>query len=82
MIAVMISHGNLKVSLLQGIIVGTIIAAVNPPSTSESPEVTLAFLPLHHSYGMHMYCFRAFLRPSTFIMMAWDVDAVLALVPK
>lgn len=80
-IAVMISHGNLAVSLLQGITIGAAIAAVSPPAPSEV-EVTLAFLPMHHSYGMHMYCFRAFLKPSTFILMLWDVDSVLAMVPK
>ncbi|RXW14327.1 hypothetical protein EST38_g11522 [Candolleomyces aberdarensis] len=84
--AVMISHGNLIYSLSQAAIVGMTTLAVYtppPPPTPEGIQTVLAFLPLHHTYGLHTYSFRAFLSPSTFVFMRqWDIDVALTAIPK
>ncbi|KIK61693.1 hypothetical protein GYMLUDRAFT_42715 [Collybiopsis luxurians FD-317 M1] len=79
--AVMITHGNLIYSLHQSVIVGQVTAEVAPPP--QGIPVSLAFLPMHHSYGLHAYCFRSLLAPSTYIIMPkWNIDAALRAIPK
>lgn len=84
--AVMISHGNLTYSLGQAIVVQQAVAEVYTPPTPATPEgilVTLAFLPLHHTYGLHAYCFRACLVPNTLVIMSkWDIELAFKAIPK
>ncbi|KAF9459208.1 hypothetical protein BDZ94DRAFT_1268837 [Collybia nuda] len=84
--AVMISHGNIVYSLAQSVVVGQATAEVYqppPPKTPEGIPVGLGFLPLHHTYGLHAYCFRAFLTPATLLIMArWDIEVALKAIPK
>ncbi|KAJ3863633.1 amp dependent CoA ligase [Lentinula novae-zelandiae] len=79
--AVMITHGNLLYSLFQ-IITRTQISALILPPLNNIP-VCLAFLPMHHTYGLHVYCFQSLLAPSTIaIMPKWDINAALKAIPK
>lgn len=84
--AVMISHGNLIYSVSQAIVIATVSATVYTPPPPVNPEglpVVLAFLPIHHTYGLHAYCFRAFLAQSTFVIMnKWDADLALSCIPE
>jgi hypothetical protein len=49
----------------------------------EGIPVGLAFLPLHHTYGLHAYCFRNFMAPGTHVILPkWDIDSALAIIPR
>ncbi|KAK1223934.1 hypothetical protein PQX77_013173 [Marasmius sp. AFHP31] len=82
--AVMITHGNLSSSLLQAVTIG--MSNTNPPPVIPNREgnpVGLAFLPMHHVYGLSAYIRRAFLKPIKLIMMPrWNVDDALRLIKK
>jgi len=53
-----------------------------PPQSAGIP-VTLVSLPFYHSYGLSMFCFRAFGVPrTTIIMPRWDIKNTLKLIPK
>ncbi|KDR83116.1 hypothetical protein GALMADRAFT_238939 [Galerina marginata CBS 339.88] len=84
--AVMISHGNLLYSIGQAVGVQQAAMEVYTPPVPKNPEglpVTLAFLPLHHTYGLHAYCFRAFLLPSTLVILPkWDINVALDAIPR
>ncbi|GLB38764.1 putative AMP-binding enzyme C-terminal domain [Lyophyllum shimeji] len=84
--AVMISHGNIIYSIGQVVVMGAALAEVYTPPRINTPEgipIGLAFLPLHHSYGLHAYSFRAFLSPLTLVLMSrWDLKHALELIPK
>ncbi|TCD62313.1 hypothetical protein EIP91_007080 [Steccherinum ochraceum] len=81
--AVMISHGNLAFTLAALMVYVQeemkLNAAPKPP-----PHLTwIAALPFHHSYGLHMFCLRGFIFPTTFVILPkWDTDQVLACIPK
>ncbi|KAJ3966825.1 hypothetical protein EV361DRAFT_808367 [Lentinula raphanica] len=80
--AVMITHGNLMYSLLQ-IIVRLQAAAPYAPPPPSMPPVCLAFLPMHHSYGLHVYCFQSLLAPVQLVMLPkWNIDLALYAIPK
>jgi len=78
--AVMISHGNIIFALAQM----NLVAEVAPVVTyTESPRVTLAFLPLHHTYGLFVFCFISTLASGTLtILSKWDINAALRIIPK
>ncbi|KAJ3980433.1 hypothetical protein F5890DRAFT_1541611 [Lentinula detonsa] len=79
--AVMITHGNLLFSLFQLIVRSQSSAPFLPPP--QGIPVCLAFLPMHHSYGLHVYCFQSLLVPATFVMMPnWNINAALKAIPK
>ncbi|KAK7030386.1 hypothetical protein VNI00_014130 [Paramarasmius palmivorus] len=82
--AVMITHGSLTGSLLQLAILNA--SRSDPPPVLSSPEgipIALAFLPMHHVYGLGMYSQRNFLAPSTLIMMPkWNAGDALKLIKK
>ncbi|PFH48612.1 hypothetical protein AMATHDRAFT_49386 [Amanita thiersii Skay4041] len=84
--AVMTSHGNVKFSLVQLMVIAQEVAKVHtppPPKTPDGVARTLAFLPMHHTYGLHAYCFRAFLTPRTFVMLPrWNTELALSIIPK
>ncbi|KAF9483593.1 acetyl-CoA synthetase-like protein [Pholiota conissans] len=84
--AVMISHGNIIFSISQALVVVKCNAAVYTPPVPANPEglgVTLAFLPLHHTYGLHAYAFRSSLIPSTYVILPrWDIKLALQVIPK
>ncbi|RDB14659.1 putative 4-coumarate--CoA ligase 1 [Hypsizygus marmoreus] len=84
--AVMISHGNIIYSIGQSVVVGTATAEVYtppPPKTPEGIPVGLAFLPFYHTYGLHTYAFRAFLAPTTFVILnQWNIEVALKIIPK
>jgi acyl-CoA synthetase (AMP-forming)/AMP-acid ligase II len=45
--------------------------------------VTLAYLPMHHAYGLHAYIFRMTLAPATLVILRkWDVVKALECIPK
>lgn len=79
--AVMISHGNIIFALGQ---MKTIAEMANPVVTSpEGKSMTLAFLPLHHTYGLFVYCFRSTLWAGTLALLSkWDIDVALRAIPK
>ncbi|KAG5642539.1 hypothetical protein DXG03_002577 [Asterophora parasitica] len=84
--AVMISHGNIIYTVGQSIVIGAANAEVYtppPPKTPEGIPVALAFLPFHHTYGLHTYAFRSFLAPMTLVILSqWDIKLALKLIPK
>lgn len=84
--AVMISHGNMGASLSQyavTVMAGLAVAPAPPPKTPEGLPVVLAFLPMHHTYGLHTFCFRALLAPTTMVFLKrWDVEVALTAIPK
>ncbi|KAG7089545.1 hypothetical protein E1B28_011218 [Marasmius oreades] len=84
--AVMITHGNLIYSVSQLIIVAQERMKVEQPPTPSTPEgipISLGFLPFHHSYGLHAFCFRNILAPSTVVILSkWNLEVALKVVPK
>ncbi|KAF9027409.1 acetyl-CoA synthetase-like protein [Hymenopellis radicata] len=84
--AVMITHGNVIFSVSQVAVMMRAVLAVAVPPPPETPEgipITLAFLPMHHSYGLHSYCFRAFLSPSTSVLQGhWNMQDALRGIMK
>ncbi|KAF8625992.1 hypothetical protein AX17_006716 [Amanita inopinata Kibby_2008] len=84
--AVMISHGNLTFCLGQSVVMSQAVLEVYTPPTPQTPEGTprmLAFLPMYHTYGLITYAFRAFLVPSTLVIVPkWNTDFVLSMIPK
>ncbi len=85
-LAVMITHGNVIFSVNQVAIMARAVLAVAVPPPPETPEgipITLAFLPMHHSYGLHSYCFRSFLSPATFVLQGhWNMQDALRGIMK
>ncbi|KAJ6531618.1 hypothetical protein DFH09DRAFT_933664 [Mycena vulgaris] len=68
--AVMTTHGNVICSILQGMAI-----AKRPRADAEahSMPVTIAVLPMFHSYGLHAYILRATLYRATYVIMdKWD----------
>ncbi|KAF8523329.1 hypothetical protein BU17DRAFT_43935 [Hysterangium stoloniferum] len=82
--AVMISHGNLCVSLVQGGILMAEYTKLAPPRDPNVVPVILGILPMHHPYGLHTLCLRyALQKMSTVVVMPrWNVDLVLHCIPK
>ncbi|KAF7314601.1 hypothetical protein MKEN_00933800 [Mycena kentingensis (nom. inval.)] len=81
--AVMITHGNLVSMTLQSITAAQLTDIYNgPPRTKTIPSV-LAVMPLFHSYGLHVYLFRATLAPATFVFFErWNLTEWLRAIPK
>lgn len=83
---VMISHGNVIFSLYQAIVVAMDAMSVAPPAPPKTPEgipVTLAFLPFYHSFGLHVIAFRAFMSPTTFVMLnKWNIETALKAIQR
>ncbi|KAK2459377.1 hypothetical protein APHAL10511_008596 [Amanita phalloides] len=84
--AVMISHGALIATVCQFIILGKISRKLYTPPALNTPDGiprSLAFLPMHHAYGLFAYCFRFSWSPVTLVMMPqWNMDLALSLIPK
>lgn len=82
--AVMITHGNLVYSIYQAFVMGKEeVRVCTPIDTPEGIPITLAFLPMHHSYGLHIYCYRSFIVPHTYIMFPkWNLAAAMKAIPK
>ncbi|KAF8626752.1 hypothetical protein AX15_004705 [Amanita polypyramis BW_CC] len=84
--AVMITHGNLLFTIFQSTVLAQAVSQVCPPPVVDTPEGiprALALLPLHHTYGLLVYCVRAFLVPMTLVMMSkWNTELGLSLIPK
>ncbi|KAG0708430.1 hypothetical protein DFH29DRAFT_892469 [Suillus ampliporus] len=84
--AVMISHGNLTNSLLQVKVVGEEVIKVQEPPVWNGPngmQVLFNVLPIHHTYGLHVSCFRVFFSPLTVVLLPkWDVNAYLDAIPR
>ncbi|KIY51572.1 amp dependent CoA ligase [Fistulina hepatica ATCC 64428] len=83
---VMVTHGNVIYASLQHLIVGQATAAVALPSKLSTPEgipLALAVLPMYHTYGLHLYCFRPCLIPSTCIFVPrWNLKRALQTVQR
>ncbi|KAF8685502.1 acetyl-CoA synthetase [Rhizoctonia solani] len=83
--AVMISHGNLNACYAQILTWAFYSLQAQPreqPRYSEYP-MDLAFLPMYHTMGLHVYNFRHFISPSTLIVLpSWDADKVLECITK
>ncbi|KAL0961550.1 hypothetical protein HGRIS_006489 [Hohenbuehelia grisea] len=84
--AVMISHGNLNTALLQTIGLAVETRSIYTPPVIPTPEgipIHLAFLPLHHTYGLHAFLFRAFIVPATYVLLGrWSIERALAAISK
>ncbi|KAG2362836.1 hypothetical protein BDR07DRAFT_1405854 [Suillus spraguei] len=84
--AVMISHGNLTNSLLQVKVVTEEVNKFQKPPVWNGPngmQVLFNVLPIHHTYGLHISCFRVFFSPLTVVLLPkWDVNAFLQAIPK
>ncbi|CCM00166.1 uncharacterized protein FIBRA_02194 [Fibroporia radiculosa] len=73
---VMLTHGNVCFSLVQG----EMIAKEEPPVPK---AIVLAPLPMSHTYGMGLICFRGFQSPTSLIIIPqWDLKLVLEIIPK
>ncbi|KAG8763714.1 hypothetical protein FRC11_013590, partial [Ceratobasidium sp. 423] len=83
--AVMISHGNLNACYAQIRIYAFHAFQAQPPVKPKYSEypMNLAFLPMYHTMGLHIYNFRHFMAPSTLVVLpSWDVDRVLDCIVK
>ncbi|CEL62477.1 hypothetical protein RSOLAG1IB_04833 [Rhizoctonia solani AG-1 IB] len=83
--AVMISHGNLNACYAQILISVFHAFQAQPPEKPEYTEypMSLAFLPMYHTMGLHVYNFRHFIAPNTLIVLpSWDADKVLECITK
>ncbi|KAG6883329.1 hypothetical protein C0993_006807 [Termitomyces sp. T159_Od127] len=84
--AVMITHGNLVYSIGQvGVMAKETLAVYTPPKpkTPDGLPRSLAFLPMHHSYGLHSYAFRAFISPMTLVILSqWNLKVAVETIPK
>ncbi|CAE6461399.1 unnamed protein product [Rhizoctonia solani] len=83
--AVMISHGNLNACYAQILIYAFHAFQAQPPVKPKYSEypMSLAFLPMYHTMGLHVYNFRHFIAPNTLIVLpSWDVDRVLDCIVK
>ncbi|KAI0669049.1 acetyl-CoA synthetase-like protein [Trametes maxima] len=79
--AVMISHRNINVALVQ-VIMGNAAALSNAKVGTPEP-VALGFMPLYHSYGLHVVGIRSvWYALKTLVIPKWDVDVVLDIIPK
>jgi acyl-CoA synthetase (AMP-forming)/AMP-acid ligase II len=82
----MISHGNLTNSFLQVKVVTEEVNKTQKPPVWNGPDgmqVLFNVLPIHHTYGLHISCFRVFFSPLTVVLLPkWDVDAFLSAIPK
>ncbi|KAI1789578.1 acetyl-CoA synthetase-like protein [Ganoderma leucocontextum] len=79
--AVMVSHRNVIASLVQ-VAVATEAEGPNPLLETH-PLVTLAFLPMYHTYGLHFGCIRnVWAVIPTIVIPRWNPDHVLDLIPK
>ncbi|KAJ7061875.1 hypothetical protein C8F01DRAFT_1138644 [Mycena amicta] len=81
--AVMISHGNLFASAMQAMVVGQAVEPFAPPRKPTDHVMTIATLPMFHSYGLHVYIMRATLFPATFVFLEkWDPVQYLKYIAK
>ncbi|KAJ7069088.1 hypothetical protein C8F01DRAFT_1111526 [Mycena amicta] len=81
--AVMISHGNLAASALQAMVFRQTVEPFSPPREPTDHVVTIATLPMFHSYGLHVYIMRATLFPATYIFLEkWDPVQYLKYIAK
>ncbi|OAX33941.1 acetyl-CoA synthetase-like protein [Rhizopogon vinicolor AM-OR11-026] len=84
--AVMISHGNLTNSLLQVKVVTEEVNKVQKPPVWNGPngmQVLFNVLPIHHTYGLHVTCFRVFFSPLVVVVLPkWDVNSYVEAIPK
>ncbi|KAI0632176.1 acetyl-CoA synthetase-like protein [Trametes polyzona] len=79
--AVMISHRNLLASMLQAAVAAE-FEGPNPKFERVTP-VSLGFLPIYHTYGLHYVCLRPVWQViTTVIIPKWNADTVLELIPK
>ncbi|KAJ7063853.1 hypothetical protein C8F01DRAFT_1129568 [Mycena amicta] len=81
--AVMISHGNLFASAMQAMIVGQAVEPFSPPRKPTDHVITIATLPMFHTYGLHVYILRATLLPVTFVFLEkWDPVQYMRYIAK
>ncbi|CAE6522608.1 unnamed protein product [Rhizoctonia solani] len=83
--AVMVSHGNLNACYTQILICAFHVFQAQPPVKPQHSEypISLAFLPMYHTMGLHVYNFRHFISPTTLVVLpSWDVDRVLDCITK
>ncbi|KAL1745067.1 hypothetical protein HDZ31DRAFT_37219 [Schizophyllum fasciatum] len=84
--AVMITHGNIIASSFQIDAVARAMSQSNAlqPNVASGPAsrpTLLAFLPMYHSYGLHVYVFRNLLSPTTTVIMRkWEIEGALAAI--
>jgi len=54
-----------------------------PLDTPEGIPITLAFLPMYHTYGLHAFIIKAFLAPNTYVLLKrWDIRIALCVVSR
>ncbi|KAL9712238.1 hypothetical protein Ac2012v2_005316 [Leucoagaricus gongylophorus] len=84
--AVMVSHGNITCTVMQGILSLAEVLKLGDtpiPVTDDGIPATLAYLPMHHTAGIHACSFRFFFGPSRLIIFPrWDIQAIMDAIPK
>ncbi|KAJ6553184.1 hypothetical protein B0H19DRAFT_1155868 [Mycena capillaripes] len=79
--AVMITHGNVIYTFLQGMILGQAAEPLSPPPTTM--PITIAVLPMFHTYGLHAYILRMTLLKATYIILdKWNTTTYLKTIAK
>ncbi|KAJ7094701.1 hypothetical protein B0H15DRAFT_775750 [Mycena belliarum] len=80
--AVMITHGNVVCAIYQAIVGAETARPFAAPLQNVHPT-TIAVLPMFHSYGLHVYVFRATLTPATYVIMErWNLPRYVKAIAK
>ncbi|CCA76502.1 probable phenylacetyl-CoA ligase [Serendipita indica DSM 11827] len=84
--AVALSHNNVIHHTFQRLgWLQSMLQSASPPPMAPSGglSVTLGFLPIFHTYGLHSFCITPFFLPGTVVLMPrWDTNKGLELIPK
>ncbi|KAF8606927.1 acetyl-CoA synthetase-like protein [Ceratobasidium sp. AG-I] len=83
--AVMISHGNLNTVHVQTLLWAfNVLKVFQPPMPVHTEHhVSLGFLPMYHTMGLHIYIFRHFNAPSALVVLpSWNAETVLDCIRK
>lgn len=84
--AVAISHNNVIDCTLQSLVwLQSILASPSPPVAPPNGQLNtaLGYLPMYHTFGLHSYCLRPFVVPSTVVLIPrWNTNLALYLIPK
>jgi len=81
--AVIISHGSLIYSIMQWGLTTQEVLKFRPPLEDAPQACTLGFLPIYHSFGLHVYVFRSILAGAKVVVMPrWNLQLALECIPK
>ncbi|KAJ7194234.1 hypothetical protein GGX14DRAFT_476663 [Mycena pura] len=83
--AVAITHGNAIYSNIQAMVIAQVAEPFVPQRVELDGQtpISLAVLPMFHSYGLFAYILRATLRPTTYVILKrWDTAHYLKSIAK